>query len=122
MSRHALDYAASWGMSTHAVWRQVPAVLLIVGLAGAACGDDRSPEPPATPPSSEVFTAADGTRYAVEVVLTIWKLPWSLAFAPDGRLFITERPGRVRIAQNGALLPQAALTVADVSGRRGGGA
>jgi aldose sugar dehydrogenase len=102
-------------MSTHAVWRQVPAVLLIVGLAGAACGDDRSPEPPATPPSSEVFTAADGTRYAVEVVLTNLEVPWSLAFAPDGRLFITERPGRVRIAQNGALLPQPALTVNDIA-------
>jgi glucose/arabinose dehydrogenase len=102
-------------MSTHAVWRQVPAVLLIVGLAGAACDDDRSPEPPATPPSSEVFTAADGTRYAVEVVLTNLVVPWSLAFAPDGRLFITERPGRVRVAQNGALLQQAALTLNDIA-------
>lgn len=102
-------------MSTYAVWRQVPAVLLIVGLAGAACGDDRSPEPPETPPSSEVFTAADGTRYAVEVVYRNLEVPWSMAFAPDGRLFITERPGRVRIAQNGALLPQPALVVGDVA-------
>jgi aldose sugar dehydrogenase len=102
-------------MPTHAVWRQLPVVLLIVGLAGAACGDDRSPEPPTSPPPSEVFTAADGTRYTVEVVLTNLEVPWSLAFAPDGRLFITERPGRVRIAQNGALLPQAALTVSDVA-------
>jgi aldose sugar dehydrogenase len=102
-------------MSTHAAWRQVPAVVLILGLAGAACGDDRSPEPPATPPPSESFTASDGTRYAVQVVLTNLEVPWSLAFAPDGRLFITERPGRVRIAQNGALLPQAALTVSDVA-------
>ena len=62
-----------------------------------------------------MFTAADGTRYAVEVVLTNLEVPWSLAFAPDGRLFITERPGRVRIAQNGALLPQPALTVTDVA-------
>lgn len=102
-------------MSTHAAWRQVPVVLLIVGLAGAACGDDRSPEPPETPPPSEAFTAADGTRYAVEVVYRNLEAPWSMAFAPDGRLFITERPGRVRIAQNGALLPQPALTVGDVA-------
>src|SRR5262245_19156497 len=102
-------------MSTHAVWRQVPAVLLVVGLAGAACGDDRPPESPVTPPSSEVFTAADGTRYTVEVVLRNLEAPWSMAFAPDGRLFITERPGRVRIAQNGTLLPQAALNVSDVA-------
>jgi glucose/arabinose dehydrogenase len=102
-------------MRTHAAWRQLPVVLLILGLAGAACDDDRSPEPPTTPPSSEVFTAADGTRYALEVVLTGLEAPWSLAFAPDGRLFVTERPGRVRIAQNGALLPQPALTVSDVA-------
>ena len=102
-------------MSTHAVWRQVPTVLLVAGLAGAACGDDRSPEPPSSPPASEVITAADGTRFAVEVVFRNLDVPWSLAFAPDGRLFITERPGRVRIAQNGALLAQAALTVSDAA-------
>ena len=34
-----------------------------------------------------------------------------MAFAPDGRLFVTERPGRVRIIQNGALLPDAWATL-----------
>jgi aldose sugar dehydrogenase len=102
-------------MRNPAAWRQLPVVLSIVGLAGAACGDDRPPEPPSTPPPSEAFTASDGTRYAVEVVLTSLEVPWSLAFAPDGRLFVTERPGRVRIAQNGTLLPQPALTVSDVA-------
>jgi glucose/arabinose dehydrogenase len=28
---------------------------------------------------------------------------WSLAFAPDGRLFLTERPGRIRVIQRGSL-------------------
>src|SRR5690606_15692184 len=40
--------------------------------------------------------------------------PWSLAFAPDGRLFVTERPGRVRVVQNGQLLPEPALALTDV--------
>lgn len=87
----------------------------IVLLAGAACGDDPAPEQPPAPPSSEVFTAADGTRFVVQVVLTNLEIPWSLAFAPDGRLFISERPGRVRVAQNGALLPAPALTLNDVA-------
>ncbi len=63
LSRHAQDYAASWGMSTHAVWRQVPAVLLIVGLAGAACDDDRSPEPPSD--SAVIGSIHRGRRHAL---------------------------------------------------------
>jgi aldose sugar dehydrogenase len=29
--------------------------------------------------------------------------PWQIAFAPDGRIFFTERPGRVRVVENGVL-------------------
>src|SRR5947207_1081820 len=29
--------------------------------------------------------------------------PWSLAFLPDGRMLVTERPGRLRVIQNGVL-------------------
>jgi glucose/arabinose dehydrogenase len=46
--------------------------------------------------------------------------PTSMAFAPDGRLFITEQPGRLRIVENGTLLPTPFLTLNVVSsGERG---
>jgi glucose/arabinose dehydrogenase len=41
----------------------------------------------------------------VEVVATNLEVPWALAFAPDGRLFFTERPGRVRVIVDGKLAP-----------------
>ncbi len=33
------------------------------------------------------------------------EVPWALAFAPDGRLFLTERPGRIRVIMGGRLEP-----------------
>ncbi len=47
----------------------------------------------------------------VDTVLTGLEVPWEVAFAPDGRLFLTERPGRVRVVVAGQLLAEPALTL-----------
>lgn len=100
------------------MWRVTPALAAIIASAvvQAACGSpggDRGPDP-ATPPASEVFTTGDGVRFRVETVATGLQIPWALAFAPDARLFVTERPGRVRIYGPGATAPELALTLDDV--------
>lgn len=41
----------------------------------------------------------------LEVVAKGFETPWGLAFLPDGRLLVTERPGRLRIVDKGQLLP-----------------
>ena len=98
---------------------------VILILAGSACDDPpRTPAPPQTPtppPGAEVFTASDGTRFSVEVVVSNVEIPWSLAFAPDGRLFFTERPGRIRIVQNGQIATTPALAIGDVAAVGEGG-
>jgi glucose/arabinose dehydrogenase len=46
--------------------------------------------------------------------------PTAMAFAPDGRLFVCEQGGRLRVIANGALLPTPFLTVTvNASGERG---
>jgi uncharacterized protein (TIGR03437 family) len=46
--------------------------------------------------------------------------PTAMAFAPDGRLFITQQGGQLRVIKNGTLLPTPFLTVpVDSSGERG---
>ena len=97
------------------------ALTLCAALLGCGSGSSPDPDPGTPPPGSPPggapivpFTAADGTRFGVQTVVTGLQIPWSLAFTPDGRLLIGERPGRVRIVQNGQLLPEPALTLADV--------
>jgi glucose/arabinose dehydrogenase len=87
-------------------------LLLVVTMGCGGPSPDAPEETPASP--EETITAADGTRIAVEVIARNLQIPWSLAFAPDGRLFVTERPGRVRVYSNGQLLVEPALTLPDV--------
>jgi glucose/arabinose dehydrogenase len=47
----------------------------------------------------------------VETLLTGLEAPWEVTFAPDGRLLLTERPGRVRLVVNGQLRTRPALTL-----------
>lgn len=46
-------------------------------------------------------TLAPGIR--LDAVATGLRVPWAIDFAPDGRLFLTERPGRVRVVEDGWL-------------------
>jgi glucose/arabinose dehydrogenase len=69
-----------------------------------------SPTPPTTP-SPEVFTTQDGVRFVVETPVSALDVPWSMAFAPDNRLFLTERAGRVRILNIATMTAELALTL-----------
>ncbi len=44
--------------------------------------------------------------YSIETVVSGLEHPWAMAFLPDGRILVTERPGRLRIVENGKLLPE----------------
>ena len=78
------------------------AVLLIA--AGMAAG-------PATTQSADVKPTPE---FKVEEIASGLRAPWAISFLPDGRVFFTEREGRVRVIEGGRLLPAPALTVADI--------
>ena len=76
------------------------AVLAIAGCGGS--GDDGESATPAPPPRT-VDTQPDErpARTAgaprVSTVASGLEAPWEIAFLPDGRALVTERPGRVRM-------------------------
>ena len=47
--------------------------------------------------------AASGMTLGIDTVARGLEVPWGMAFAPDGRIFVTERVGRIRVIENGAL-------------------
>ena len=77
-----------------------PTSVLIATGSIIACGTaspqgpaQRSPTPNSTPGVVRAETVASGLEH-----------PWGLVFLPDGRMLVTERPGRLRIvSQNGTL-------------------
>jgi glucose/arabinose dehydrogenase len=70
--------------------------------------------------SSREPSAATSSEFHVETFLRGLNTPWAIDFAPDGRIFLTERPGRIRIVERGQLRaePWLALEVA-ASGEAG---
>jgi aldose sugar dehydrogenase len=62
------------------------ALILLLALALGGCGGDDA-SPPAEP-------RPQGMR--VEVVAEGLEIPWEIAWLPDGRALVTERPGRIR--------------------------
>jgi glucose/arabinose dehydrogenase len=60
------------------------------------------------PANAQTFPSSAG-ELKVETIASGLSHPWSLAFLPDGRMLITERPGRLRIVtRDGALSPPVA--------------
>ena len=53
----------------------------------------------------------------METVIPNLEVVWSIVWAPDGRMLFTERPGRVRVFENGKLRTEPLFVVPDVEPR-----
>ena len=101
-------------------WRILRAVKrLLIVLAGILVGallylmapDEpaNNPEPPAT---------ASGSALGE---VTGLQVPWEAIELPDRRILVTERPGRVRVIENGLLRDQPMATITEVAAQGEGG-
>ena len=118
---------------------RLAAAALAALLALGACGGDDSASPPSPPspppprveertpeaeprPSGDRSRGKDGLlrssgRPQIETVATGLDTPWEIAFLPDGRALVTERPGRLRLLSKDGRLraePVAEVPVAEI--------
>lgn len=79
------------------------------------------------PPATRATPVVDGVvrsakqAFRMDTITDQVETPWGLAFLPDGRLLVTERPGRLRIIENGRLLPEPVAGTPAVWTRQDGG-
>jgi len=78
------------------------------------------PSPSTTPPSPPIGEFSDGGVGGVKIADGLQR-PLYLTHAGDGsgRLFIVEQPGRIRLVQNGVLLPDPFLDIAQLVNNSG---
>lgn len=111
-------------MNSDAIGDKAPALLLSLGAALAAatwisaCGRPdyshaQAPQSPNPQPTAGIVRA--------EVVARGLDHPWALEFLPDGRMLVTERPGRLRIVGGGGHIspPLAGVPAVQASGQGG---
>ncbi|MGC4252500.1 MAG: PQQ-dependent sugar dehydrogenase [Sphingobium sp.] len=85
------------------IWQMV-SYLRMRGIVAKVQGQS-SPPDFVPDPRNEVIRTARQT-FRIDVVAAGLDTPWGMAFLPDGRTLVTERPGRLRIIdRNGKLLP-----------------
>lgn len=83
------------------------------GSAQASDGpEDHDPDPPPACVLVEQDYGPDGATpvKAVRVVSGL-EVPWAIAFLPGGDMLVTERPGRLRLVSQGALVSDPVMTV-----------
>ncbi|MEA5512445.1 PQQ-dependent sugar dehydrogenase [Nodularia sp. UHCC 0506] len=74
-------------------------------------------------PACKFVTNGVGSPGKVQVkaeeVVTGLEVPWGIAFLPNDKMLVTERPGRVRLVENGELKPPIATVNVTASGEGG---
>jgi glucose/arabinose dehydrogenase len=75
---------------------------------------DCSHPPPGRGAGEVESSSTSPVTFRVETVAGNLEVPWSIVWAPDGRMLFTERAGRVRVYETGKLQPQPLFIVPDV--------
>lgn len=100
-----------------------------VSAACAALAQPASVEPPPNVPEfrpafegqTRAPRVASGLELEAEALAGPLAHPWGIALTPDGTILVTERPGRLRVIRDGALVPEPVAGLPEVLAEKQGG-
>jgi len=91
------------------------ASLLVLALAGFFAfqylGFDKQPLPYGG--GSDTSSSTESVGYRAEEVVSGLEVPWSIVWTSPERMLVAERPGRIRIVENGKLLEKPLISFED---------
>jgi glucose/arabinose dehydrogenase len=87
----------------------LPATAFALGLMSAACAQ------------APIEAESERHRFRMVTLTSELEHPWGLAFLPDGRMLVTERPGRLRVVEPDGRLSRPLGGVPEVAARGQGG-
>lgn len=96
-----------------------PLRLLALACLALACSQSHptasptkpSPKPTPTATAPPTLSPPGALQLNPQTLAGGLQVPWALGFLPDGRILVTERPGRVRLIDHGQLNPNPVLTL-----------
>ena len=91
--------------------RRLVVVAIVAVVAAAVATALYAPSQTTLPIPEPGQSGGDSTGSAVQVLAENLEVPWAIDVAEDGRVFFTERAGRIRVIENGTLLEPAFINV-----------
>jgi glucose/arabinose dehydrogenase len=99
--------------SDGSVLESAPSAALNVTVVASAATTDAAAR--TAWPSGQTIETQDGVKLRLELLADGLDRPADLALAPDGRVFVAERGGHIRIVTNAGVAPATAWSLADDS-------
>ena len=82
--------------------QEIRAMVIFIREEAAKAGREQSTF---ARPGARTVVKSELHAFKLETVVIGLEVAWGLDFLPDGRMLVTEKPGRLRIVDNGALVP-----------------
>ena len=111
--------------------QKLAGIVSAIALLGATgCTPQAAPSSPAQNSANDSSAAvaqsdsssnSDNPNFQTITLVDSLEHPWGLAWLPNGDILITERPGRLRLVQNGTLTPDPIPGVPDLFSANQGG-